>query len=97
MAMAELARKLETSLSAPSRAVPTRQATLLPRQIPSQLLPVEQNGRVQGRLPDPQHRAVSSATVEDIRQPQVPQYDAYVWGDPNATVQQLAPCTTHSS
>jgi hypothetical protein len=93
MAMAGLVRKLHNTMSAPSRAVPSRQATMLPRQTPSPVLPVEQGARLQGRLLEPQHRTVSSATVEDIRQPQVPQYDAYVWGDPNATLQQLAPCT----
>ena len=38
------------------------------------------------------NRPASSATAEDIRQPQP--YDAFVWGNPDAApVQQLAPCT----
>ena len=41
------------------------------------------------------NRSASSATAEDIRQPQP--YDAFVWGNPDAApVQQLAPCTLPS-
>ena len=90
MALCRLPMRLETAASIHNVAAPVRQASLLPRHNPPLLLSIEQPATLQAPRISTSHRAVSSTAAEDIRQPQ---YDAYVWGSPDATpTQQIAPC-----
>ena len=94
MAICGLPMKLETSASVHNIAGPVRQASLLPRHIAPLALPFEQPAKLQASRPSSMHRAASSTAAEDIRSPQ---YDAYVWGSPDAApTQQLAPCVLYS-
>ena len=90
MVFSSLPMRLETVASVHSTASPVRQASLLPRHIRPLALPFEHRANPQVPRTSTSHRASSSTAAEDIRQPQ---YDAYVWGSPEAVpTQQLAPC-----
>ena len=90
MAFSRLPMRLETAASVQSIAAPVRQASLLPRHIPPLSLPLERTAKFHEVKTFTSHRAFSSTAAEEIRQPQ---YDAYVWGSPEAVpTQQLAPC-----
>ena len=80
------------SFPAHSVAAPIRQTPLRFRHDPTLVLPATLRSRWDFKHISFHNRSASSATAEDIRQPQP--YDAFVWGNPDAApVQQLAPCT----